>query len=98
MCKLVNIKDEPCDVYIGRGSMWGNPYKIGCDGNRTEVIEMYRHYFNEKIVHEEGFKEETQKLWGKKIGCHCTPKLCHGDIIVSYLHKINFRQNFLESS
>ncbi|PIW12451.1 MAG: hypothetical protein COW35_01440, partial [Candidatus Infernicultor aquiphilus] len=30
------------DVYIGRPSKWGNPFTIGKDGTRSEVIEKYR--------------------------------------------------------
>jgi hypothetical protein len=37
-------------VYIGRasprhrlsGSKWGNPFKVGRDGDRAEVIDLYR--------------------------------------------------------
>ena len=29
-------------VYIGRGSKWGNPFVIGADGTREEVIAQYR--------------------------------------------------------
>lgn len=28
----------PNSVYIGRPSIWGNPFVIGKDGNRTNVI------------------------------------------------------------
>jgi Domain of unknown function (DUF4326) len=32
-------------VRIDRSSVWGNPYKLGADGTRKEVIERYREYF-----------------------------------------------------
>lgn len=32
----------PGRVYIGRPSKWGNPFVIGRDGSREEVIEKYR--------------------------------------------------------
>lgn len=28
-------------VYIGRPSKWGNPFVIGCDGSRADVIAKY---------------------------------------------------------
>ena len=28
-------------VYIGRPSIWGNPFVIGKDGTRGEVVEKY---------------------------------------------------------
>jgi hypothetical protein len=30
------------DVYVGRPSKWGNPFVIGRDGSREEVIAKYR--------------------------------------------------------
>ena len=31
----------PNVVYIGRPSVWGNPFVIGKDGTRAEVVEKY---------------------------------------------------------
>lgn len=45
--KVVNKhrhKPTPDDVYIGRPSKWGNPFVIGKDGNRHDVIEAYAHW------------------------------------------------------
>lgn len=39
--KVVNLYKEPYDVYIGRGSPWGNPFVIGKDGDRKECIDKY---------------------------------------------------------
>lgn len=75
--KVVNKKKEVFDVYIGRGSIWGNPFKIGADGTREEVIEKYRQYLIENpelVIH-------TAQLKGKILGCFCTPLPCHGDIL-----------------
>jgi len=43
--RVVNKYHEDYDVYIGRGSKWGNPYVIGKDGNREEVIKQYEEWF-----------------------------------------------------
>lgn len=51
--KVVNIKDgEYFNVYVGRGSKWGNPFVIGRDGTRKEVIELYRQWLptNHKLM------------------------------------------------
>jgi hypothetical protein len=42
--KVVHCKRAPFDIYIGRPSNWGNPFVIGRDGNREQVIEKYRAY------------------------------------------------------
>lgn len=31
-------------VLVARPSKWGNPYKMGIDGDRVEVIKKYRRY------------------------------------------------------
>ena len=75
---VVNIKREECDVYIGRPSVWGNPFQIGPDGNRDEAIAKYRqHIQNNPDLLERAKKE----LVGKRLGCYCKPRSCHGDIL-----------------
>lgn len=71
-------------VYIGRGSIWGNPFVIGGSGNRTreKVIEMYREYLWGRIKSGVFTKEMLLELDGKRLACYCSPQSCHGDIIV----------------
>ncbi len=87
MTKVVNKFKEPYDTYIGRGSPFGNPFVIGKDGWREEVIEKYRIYFNERIKNDSGFRELVNGLKDKTLGCYCHPKKCHGDIIKEWLDK-----------
>lgn len=77
MIKIVHCKREPYDVYIGRGSKWGNPFVIGKDGTREEVIEKYRQYILSKTF----LLESLHELKGKTLGCWCAPKACHGDVL-----------------
>ena len=37
--RVVHCKRAPFDIYIGRPSKWANPFVIGRDGNREQVIE-----------------------------------------------------------
>jgi len=39
-------------VYIGRGSIYGNPFVIGKDGNRYEVCDKYEEMVlnNQKLI------------------------------------------------
>lgn len=85
MTRVVNIRNEKCDVYIGRGSRFGNPYIIGKHGNRAEVIELYRKKFIAKLFDDEEFADEVCSLKGKRLGCYCAPLPCHGDVIVELL-------------
>ena len=83
--KIVNVKKEKFDVYVGRPSVFGNPYTLGIDGNRETVIKYYKEYFYEKIKSNAIFKAKVEELKGKILGCFCKPLACHGDIIVKYL-------------
>lgn len=81
--KVVHIR-EPHDVYIGRPSIWGNPYIIGPDGTRRQVIQKYRAWVSSMLQHSE-FQTKVETLRGRVLGCYCHPRPCHGDVIVEYL-------------
>lgn len=82
MCMVVNKYREAYDVYIGRGSVWGNPFPITNLQDREEVISKYSKYLWNKIKGGEITIEMLLSLEGKKLGCFCKPLPCHGDIIV----------------
>lgn len=79
--KVVHLKREPYDVRIDRQTRWGNPFVIGKDGTRENVIAKYREWLlakgNEHMV-----TEAQKHLRGKTLGCWCAPKACHGDVLV----------------
>ena len=79
MARVVNKYKEKYDIYIGRSSYWGNPFIIGPDGTREEVIELYRQYIEARPYMIEKAKKE---LRGKVLGCYCKPKACHGDVLL----------------
>ena len=79
--KVVHCKRVAYDVYIGRPSFWGNPFAIGKDGDREEVIEKYRVYLWSKICSGEITLEQLASLHGKTLGCFCSPLACHGDVL-----------------
>ena len=83
---VVNLHKESYDVYIGRPSIFGNPFVIGKDGDRKEVIEKYKHHFIKEILTNPYFVSELEKLRGKKLGCYCSPQECHGDVIANFLN------------
>jgi len=83
--RVVNVRDSRYDVYIGRGSIWGNPFRIGRDGDRSTVISKYREYArkNKRIL------DSLHLLEGKVLGCYCKPKACHGDVLIEMLAERN---------
>lgn len=86
MTSVVNLKYDEYDIYIGRGSKWGNPYShIYGKGiyvpNRDIAIKKYREY----ILNNKELLESLYELKGKKLGCFCNPKKCHGDILIQII-------------
>ncbi len=79
--KVVHCKKEKYDVYIGRPSKWGNPFTIGKDGTREEVIEKYRKY----ILSNKELMKLLPELKGKVLGCWCSPNKCHGDVLIELI-------------
>lgn len=78
---VVHCKRDRFDVYIGRPSKWGNPFLIGKDGDRDEVIRKYREW----ILSQPALLRDLRELRGKVLGCWCRPKACHGDVLVELL-------------
>jgi hypothetical protein len=71
MPRVLNYKRDslpPSAVYIGRdaavwlpGSKWHNPYKVGRDGTREEVIAKY-----ERHLHDSGLIDAMHELRGRE--------------------------------
>ena len=74
---VVHCKRSKYDVYIGRGSKWGNPFVIGKDGSRDEVIRLFASW----IVGQSQLMEALPELRGKVLGCWCAPRRCHGEVL-----------------
>ncbi len=85
---VVNLKRELYDVYIGRGSMWGNPFKMESEADRARVIQAYKKYLKEAILSGEISALDLKTLKGKRLGCYCKPKACHGDILAAIVNLI----------
>ena len=69
-------------VYIGRPSKWGNPFRIGKDGSRAQVIQKYARWIH--LPAQAGLRAAARReLRGKALGCFCVPQFCHGHILAS---------------
>lgn len=80
---VVHVKKKDYDVFIARPSKWGNPFVIGVDGNRTEVIAKYRAY----LLSRPDLMAQLPELRGKVLGCWCKPSICHGDVLAELANK-----------
>ncbi len=78
LSRVVNKRIEHYDLYIGRGSIWGNPYVIGRDGDRSQVIAKFEKYLRSDT----SLMDQLHLIDGKILGCFCKPYDCHGDVLV----------------
>ncbi len=75
---VVHCKKSRYDVYIGRPSCWGNPFVIGKDGNRAQVVAKYQAWLEARP---ELVAKAKAELRGKVLACWCYPAACHGDVL-----------------
>ena len=91
---IINLRHEPKlreafeyahvvnnTVLIDRRTKWGNPFKLGVDGSRDEVIDRYRADLWRRIQAGEISLEELAELNGCWLACWCEPLPCHGDVL-----------------
>jgi hypothetical protein len=76
-------QDCPGAVYVGRPSVWGNPFIIGKDGAREEVIEKYRVW----LPTQAGLMRNLKRLRGKDLICWCSPQPCHADVLLEFANR-----------
>lgn len=74
---VVHCKRARGDVYVGRPSKWGNPFTIGRDGTRQEVIGRYERW----LLTQPELLAALPDLAGKTLACWCAPRPCHGDVL-----------------
>lgn len=83
MPKVLNKHRDPIPadaIYVGRPSVWGNPFKLGRDGDRDTVIEKFRVWLENKPDIQAAIRRE---LGGKDLVCFCAPQPCHADVLLA---------------
>jgi len=86
--------------YVGRPSLLGNPYRIGIDGDREEVIRKYDRWLTDEIS-PEGRKRcrlvydavlrlvQLLRTTGHLVLiCWCAPLPCHADVIARKVREL----------
>lgn len=81
--KVLHLRRDsipPDAIYVGRGcgSRWGNPFIIGRDGTRAEVISKYKAW----LPQQRHLIAQLPSLRGRDLVCFCAPLPCHGDILL----------------
>lgn len=81
MCRVLNkhLVGAPAGaVYIGRCGKWGNPFRIGPDGDRAAVIAKHERW----LRGQHHLLRALDELRGKDLVCFCAPEACHGDLLL----------------
>lgn len=80
-------------VYVGRPSPLGNPFKIGPDGSRADVVAKYRQWLWREIqADSSAVRQELERLHALsqhgslELVCWCAPQACHADVIARAIH------------
>jgi hypothetical protein len=86
MTEVVKKRTAKYDLDISRGTIWGNPYTIGVDGSREDVLELYKTW----VMSQPGLMKKLNSLEGLRLGCDCFlppyHDTCHGDVLVYLIH------------
>lgn len=90
MCTVVNKYKSEVDIYIGRGSRWGNPFTTNTKAEfivatTEDSVALYKEYLIDLIRKGIITIDDLLALDGKRLGCFCKPKICHGDIIKEFV-------------
>lgn len=81
--------NQPYDVYVGRPSKWGNPFKVGAphtDGTpirRGQAIDLYEDWLLNSKQGQELVGCIRHELRGKVLACWCSPLPCHADLLAT---------------
>jgi hypothetical protein len=77
--QVLNKRSSQNGVYIGRPSKFGNPFVIGRDGTREQVIAKYEAWIraNPTLM-----AAALSELRGQNLVCFCAPLACHGDVLL----------------
>jgi len=83
------------DSYIGRGSVFGNPFKLSEAVSRTQSVYKYYNMVKRNDELKNNIKELNKKFNNNEmlnLLCYCSPKLCHGHILKYFI--INYKEGF----
>lgn len=88
-------KMPPNTVYVGRGSRWGNPYKVEGDITQKKAVQLYaeeiipyRHKGDKSSLHHfllsvANMDDIKHSLKGKNLACWCRlDQPCHADVLL----------------
>jgi hypothetical protein len=92
---VVHCKKSKFDQYIGRPGPWGNPFQMTSEADRPRVIEQFEAWGRDQPWLRDAARRE---LAGKTLGCWCSPRPCHGDVLKAWASDPNPQWTFVFGS
>ena len=103
--RVVHCKKAPCDFYVGRPSICGNPWSHKPDthalflvASRTEAVQAFEDWLR-GMNHKNTLQEKRLKilrllptLHKKILGCWCAPENCHADVIARLVDEMHIKE------
>jgi len=84
--RVVHVREKQHTHYIGRPSVLGNPFPIGAERTRTDVILQFEEYARRNPEVLDAIRALPHDA---VLGCWCKPRSCHGDVIVRLWNEMN---------
>ncbi len=88
---VVNKYKSSYDVDISRATKWGNIFSHQQNtkakytvSSREEAISKYKTW----ILGQPDLLYDLHELKGKRLGCTCKPKSCHGDVLAELANNL----------
>ncbi|RPJ00478.1 MAG: DUF4326 domain-containing protein, partial [Deltaproteobacteria bacterium] len=76
----------------GEDGYFVNPFRMGNRISREDAAQRFQRYFIDRIEKDTEFKRRILALKGRRLGCFCKPKVCHGDVIADWLNKMEQKE------
>jgi hypothetical protein len=83
--------------YIGRGSIWGNPF-THLPPSRTkaqfqvktgeESIVCFESWLRKRLANDLNLRQKLLELDGHELVCYRTPAPCHGDVLIELIEEL----------
>ena len=75
-------------VYVGRPTKWGNPYRVGIDGNADRCVSRYLDKISGNIWTKPNARSIKEELCGRDLVCWCPlDQPCHADVLLELANK-----------
>jgi hypothetical protein len=81
---------------VDRTTRWGNPFRLGIDGDRAQCVALYRHWLVRGNAAVQGVRGDTRdellrdlpQLRGHDLACWCPPdQPCHAEVLLELANR-----------